>query len=528
MGAACGKSEKESATPASGVTPGASATSTSNETPKYGGTSVGALDTEVLTLDPHMTTVVYTIFEIGPASNGILMYDQNAEIAGDLAESWKYNTDTELIINLRKGVKWHNIAPVNGREFVADDVVYNLKRIGTNDPRFARRARMEPVVDVVAVDKYTVKITLKRPDAYFLDFLANPFTLMVAKEYVESMPDGELTKGCIGTGPFILKEHNKGVGAKLERNPDYFRTDQYGNKLPYLDGLEIMVVPDPTARKVAFKTDKIPSYLATAGEVDEMKAAVPNALVAKTLYGGARYTAFHVTHKPFDDLRVRQAIMYATDIDEYIRVVAQGAGEPMVGAVPPTQGKWALPKEELFTYDLEKAKQLLAEAGLPNGFKTSTEATTVGQYDIQAQVLQSQLKKVGIDLSVKMVPFGEWVSKAYKGQYDIYTCLDEVGVTPDDFVYPRFHTGGKKNTIEYSNPKVDELLDKQRLTIDDEERLKIVYEVQRLINADLPQVNLMQGYFFSLTQPYVHGSHPELFGRIGSTSHLTQFIWYDK
>lgn len=160
---ACGGDEDEEGTPAAGETPGATAQAGK---PKMGGTITSAFDVEVLTLDPHMSTVPYTVWVVGLTQNGVLQYDRNGDVAPDLAESWNYNTDTELVLNLHKGVKWQNLPPVNGRELVADDIVYSLTRLGTQDPKFSHRALLESVDKIEAVDKYTVKITLKSPNAY--------------------------------------------------------------------------------------------------------------------------------------------------------------------------------------------------------------------------------------------------------------------------------------------------------------------------------------------------------------------------
>jgi len=524
---ACGGGDEEE-TATEGVTPAASASPATGVEPKLGGTFRISLDRELLTLDPHISVSYDTLFATGAASNGVLQLDKDGEIVGDLAESWQYNTPTELVVKLHQGVKWQNVAPLNGRELVADDVVYSLTRMGTNDPRFTQRALMGNVDKIEAPDQYTVKVTLKEPDAYFLDTLANPWVLVVSKELVAQQSDGELKQTIVGTGPFILSDYNKAEGAKLKRNPDYFGKDAQGRQLPFLDGVSVLVISNTTAQKAAFKSGQLDITSVSAQELDELKRDVPNAVLTKFLYGGAAYTGMHYTRGPFSDVRVRQAVMYATDADEFIRTVVQGAGERLTGPVPKSFGKWALPDSFLWQYDPEKAKQLLAEAGYPDGFKTSTEACTVAQYDIQAQVMQSQLKKVGIDVSVKIVPFNEWASHAYKKQFDIYTCSDQAFPTVDAYIYRRFHTGGGSNTIDYSNAKVDELLDKQRVTVDEDERLQIVHDLQELIMADLPQVNIYQRYVYMLTQSYVRDYYPALLGRSSSNANLFQYVWLDK
>ena len=120
------------------------------------------------------------------------------------------------------------------------------------------------------------------------------------------------------------------------------------------------------------------------------------------------------------------------------------------------------------------------------------------------------------------------MSHAYKKQFDIYTVLDQTFPTVDAYLYRRFHTGGGSNTIDYSNSKVDELLDKQRVTLDEDERLKAVTELQEILLEDQPQVNLLQGYLFSFTQSYVRNSYPALLGRTGSSANLLQWVWLDQ
>src|SRR5262249_10844418 len=171
-------------------------------------------------------------------------------VEADVAESWTRPNDTTYVFKLRRGVRWHPKAPVNGRELTADDVKYTYERFLTIKGN-GNRPALEMVDKIDAVDKSTVRFVLKEPYAWFLDALASTSTWIVAKEAVEKFGDLKTPESPVGTGPWMLERYEPGVGMTFVRNPNYFVPG-----LPYADGIEVAIDPDPASGFAAFITGK--------------------------------------------------------------------------------------------------------------------------------------------------------------------------------------------------------------------------------------------------------------------------------
>ena len=514
--AGCGRWQDREPTPTSSPSPQPAIG------PKLGGILVAPLEAEALTLDPHMATSPATAMIAGAVYNGLLQYDSEGKIAPDLAENWQYSSPTALVVRLRQGVRWQNVPPVYGRELIADDAVYSLKRAATKEPSYSLRGLLSSVDVIRVVDRYTLQITLTTPDVYLLDALANPCMLIVAREVVAQQPTGELANVAVGTGPFVLKEYERAVGGRLERNPDYFVKDR-----PYLNGVLALVMPDAQARETAFRLGKTDTYRAEPRELSDLMEHIAGARLYTYPYGGMYKIAMNCRRAPFADAHVRQAVRYASDASGYVSVVGQGPGQRASGAVPPAFGKWALPEAYFWEPDVTRAKQLLAMAGYTYGLKTTTEAVA-GYNALQSEVMRQQLAAAGIQLSIRHVPVAEWQAHVYRHELDIWAWLDDPRATIDGYIYASFHTGGQRNSTGYSNRAVDDLLESQRRTLDEEQRLRLVQEVQQILWHEAPEIALFTSYHFVLTQPYVQGYHPQLVGRTGSAANLLQDVWLSK
>src|SRR5262245_54947262 len=256
------------------------------QTPKRGGT-LRMAEREAPNLDPHQSVSFLT------QSYGSMVYSQlvrfaygteqkhpaDFTIVPDLAEKWEYRNPTTLVFQLRKGVRFHPKPPVNGREVTAEDVKYSLERFMAKS---GFRARFEPVQSIEAVDRYTVRITLKEPFAPLLNHLANQtYTPILAREAEEKFKDFNHPDSVIGTGPFILRSYEKGIKVTFERNPDYFVKG-----LPYLDRVVLEITPDTSARLSLLRAGKVDlgsiSGLHAVDEARSMQKTNPEMIVART------------------------------------------------------------------------------------------------------------------------------------------------------------------------------------------------------------------------------------------------------
>ena len=253
------------------VAPHLGAGTATAQTPKRGGTlSLRLWDPPHF--DPHLT-ISYKINVLYTFSHSRLLKHKAGPgvtpgtfpIEGDLAESWTQPNETTYIFKLRKGVRWHNKPPVNGRELTADDVKYTFDRFVTEKGN-ANRAMMAALDKVEVVDKYTVKFTLKEPYVWFLDMVSNPMALaIIPKEAVEKFGDLKKPESVIGTGPWMLDSYRPNVGATYVRNPSYFLPG-----LPYIDKVEVTIDEDNASRMAAFIAGKYDLGYEASGTINRV------------------------------------------------------------------------------------------------------------------------------------------------------------------------------------------------------------------------------------------------------------------
>jgi peptide/nickel transport system substrate-binding protein len=411
-------------------------------------------------------------------------------IEGDLAESWSQPDDTTYVFKLRKGVRFHPKPPVNGRELTAEDVVYSMERFRTvkGNPQ----AYMLAAVDKVeAVDRYTVRFTVKEPFAWFLDMLANPVTLaIVARECVDRFGDLKKAEATVGTGPWMLDGYRPGVGYTLVRHPGYFLPG-----LPYIDRIDVTVDEDNASRMAAFLSGKYDLGWENTGAVnrtdwnvmkDRLRQLRPNLRTAE-FPSNVGYRVFMRTDKaPFSDVRVRRAISHALNRQEVIEVVGDGVGR-VNGAVPVALKDWALPVDELgegaryYRHDPAEARRLLAEAGHPRGFATVMDFNNYGQtfMDDAIQVILRDLKAVGIEARLNVKEYGAYISTSAVGNYEGMYYGATPFIDPDNYLYTNFYPNQPRNVSKVNDPTLTDLLTRQRRTRDVASRRRLIHEIQR-------------------------------------------------
>src|ERR1051326_1467393 len=304
-------------------------------------------------------------------------------VEGDLAESWQRTSDTTYVYKLRKGVRWHNKPPVNGRELTADDVKYSYDRFLTIKGN-GNRYLLEAVEKIEAPDKYTVKFTLKEPNAWFVDQLASTATWIIAKESVERFGDLKKPESVIGTGPWMLDRYDAGTKLIYSRHPNYFVQGQ-----PYADGVDVTIETDPATAFANFIVnggyDLGPEYgfIVRRIDLDLAKQKIPGLQTRDftVMFGGI--TWMKLDQDPFKDVRVRRAVAGNLNWKEVLETNAwsQGHGSPNPG-IPAALKEWTIPIEQLpaegrklYEYDPAASKKLLADAGHPRGLKLPVETT---------------------------------------------------------------------------------------------------------------------------------------------------------
>jgi peptide/nickel transport system substrate-binding protein len=469
------------------------------QTPKKGGVLRLTFQADPLHFDPHQTISFVTMVPLSflysrlvKVKAGPSVKPMTYPIEPDLAESWTQTNDTTYVFKLKKGVRWHPRPPVNGRELTAADVKYTYDRFLTitGNPN---KPVLEYVDKVEAPDKYTVKFTLKEPNAWFLDLLASTSTWIVAKECVEKFGDLKKVESAVGTGPWMLERWEPNVRLVYVKNPNYFVPG-----LPYADGVEVLIDKDPASRLatwLAGKTDFGPEYQHAVRWLDApvAKQRKPGLQTAEYTWLTSGATGFKLANPPFNDLRVRRALGRATNVGEVFESLAfsQGHWTPNP-IVPAAFADWSIPIDQLgpegrrlYEFNTAEAKRLLAEAGHPNGFKVAVEApaTVYGpDFDDFVQITLKNWKAAGIDGDLKLKEYGAFISSTIFGKFDgMFLGLRGAWADPEAYFYRWYMPGQPLNVWGVNDPKLIDMIKLQRRTADVPKRKQIVYDIQRYV-----------------------------------------------
>ncbi|HXJ78303.1 MAG TPA: ABC transporter substrate-binding protein [Candidatus Methylomirabilis sp.] len=470
------------------------------QTPKRGGTLRLTFQSDPVTgFDPQQTISFVTMVPLSfvysrlvKVKAGPSVKPMTYPIEPDLAESWTQPDDKTYVFKLKKGVRWHPKPPVNGREFTADDVKYAYDRFltVTGNPN---RPVLDSVDRIDVLDKYTVKFTLKEPNAWFLDMLASTSTWIIAKECVEKFGDLKKVESVVGTGPWMLERWDPNVRILYVRNPNYFVPG-----LPYADAVDMIIDKDPSSRLatwLAGKTDFGPEYQQVVRRLDlaVAKQRKPGLQMAEYAWFTSGSTGLKIDKPPFNDIRVRRALSRATDLNEVYETNAfsQGFWVPNP-VVPAAAAEWSIPIDQLtpegrklYEHSVADAKRLLAEAGYPNGFKTQVETPSTGygpDFLDGVQVTIKNWKEAGIDSELKMKEYGAFISTTIYGKFDqMYLGLRGAWVDPEAYFYRIYMPGQPLNVMNVNDPKLTDMINLQRRTLDVAKRKQIVYDIQRYL-----------------------------------------------
>jgi len=464
----------------------------STPTPKTGGTLTAAIGSDPVNLDPALSSA-YSTFEIlENVYNQLVGLDENLQVVPELAESWDISEDRlSYTFHLRQGVKFHN-----GREMVADDVVYSLERIRNPETKSGWAYILDPFDKIEAVDQYTVLISTKTVYAPILTKLASSGLAIVPKEEVEK---GDFDKRAVGTGPFTFVEFVPADHTTLKRNDAYWEPGK-----PYLDEIIFKPIPDETVKKTNLQTGNV-DWVDSVPPQDVKDMMSSSDFVVQTVNAPSYwYLGVNTTRKPLDDKRVRQAISYAVDREELAALALYDLGVPSQSPIP--DGNFWKSEYAPYSRDVDKAKSLLAEAGVGDGFDTEFLVAQAYPASVKiAEGAQSELADVGINATIRSLEWSTWLDEEGAGNYDMYICGWIGLVDPDDFFYAQQKTGQIFNFTGYSNPELDKLLDQGRTEIDPDKRKAIYDQVQKILIDDLPYIYLMTQGSVNGWQNYVKG-----------------------
>ena len=455
---------------------------TSNCTPKNDApknTLIVGVPAEAVTLDPYGSN------DYGSSRVTVNIYDRliDKDLQGDfhpaLATSWEFLSPTVLQLKLRKNVLFHN-----GEMFTAEDVKFSVNRM-LQSPEIEHIAGAIKNVDII--DTHTVNLILKAPFAPIVSHLAHSAMAIFNKKAVEESGEN-IDQMPVGTGPYKLKTWNRGQNILLEVNPEYW------GELPKVPNVEFRVIPEESARTIALETGDV-DIAYDIGDVDRDRIREnPDFQLIENPIARTEYLGFNLKsgNPIWQDQRVREAVYYAIDREGIINSVLFGAGS-VADSIIYKSVTGHYDGLNLRKRDIEKSKALLAEAGVPVGIKVSMW-TLEGYRQKILEVIQANLREVGIDASIEVVEYARFLDGTAKGEHDL-VIIAWTTVTGDaDYgIYNLAHSsafGGPGNRSFYSNPEVDSLLEAARIEIDEKKRNSLYQKIQETLYEELPVIPL--------------------------------------
>lgn len=445
----------------------------------------------------HETATISTVWPAMPCFNNLVLFDPLKKtesvdtIIGELAEKWSWQDNyRNLVFFLRKDVRWHD-----GRPFSSKDVKFTFDML-REAPEAQAKLRLNPRKDWYAnleavenPDPHTVVFRLKRPQPSLLLMLASGYTPV----YAAHVPPASYRTGCVGTGPFRLKEWRKGEFVEYVKNPDYFIKGR-----PYLDGLRYVVIVERGTRVAALQAGQVD--VSFPGEIsktaaEQLKKAVPQLVVTPYSENVNNNIIMNVKKPPFDNAKVRLAVSHAIDRRALIEAVHQGGA--MIGAslAPRPHGVWGLLDKDLLALpgygksadEKAQARKLLAEAGYGPQKPLKVEIVTraIAIYVDMASFVINELKQVGIEATLKQIESAQWHAMATRGDYQIGANLTGIGPDdPDANFYENYGCGSPRNYSQYCSEEVMKMIEQQSQELDAKKRLQLVYAIQKRLELE--------------------------------------------
>jgi peptide/nickel transport system substrate-binding protein len=521
------------------------AASSAAGTPKPGGTFRMYLPDDIASFDAstsaknetNETVVAYNRllrFKSGPG-----VQDDELTLQPELAQSWETPDSQTYTFHLRNGVKFADLAPVNGRGLTATDVKFSYEyatRTGQFSGPNATKKLLPPQYNwmldgldsIETPDASTVVVRFSQPYAPFLNYTTTAALPILPHEIYDQ--DGDFSKHIVGTGPFQFDPSSSQHDTRSvwKKNPTYWETGQ-----PYMDQFTYLIIPDPSTAYAAFQTgqlDWLSGATATATTINEIRKANPNA--ASTSYLAFVATDLWMNQTPgalLADARLRQAIGLAIDRDDMINTLGGGKGAwALAGVFPDTFTQDEV--KQILKYDPQQAKQLLSAAGYPNGLDIEFQYTTDygALYVSLVQLLQSQVKKAGINITFKVLDRQDVIQRRKSANYTMQATGSDVYVDIDSLIYQKFMPGSTGNNSRVNDPTLTAMLQAQRREFAAAKRKDIIRQAATYIaDHSLGYVT----YYSQLTEfwhPYLKGYAPNFGNAGGTTAPNIEAIWQEK
>jgi peptide/nickel transport system substrate-binding protein len=501
--------------------------------------------------------------------------DTNLQLVPELAQRWEVSADGRLYtFHLRKGVLFHDNACFpggKGREMNAQDVKFSYDRI--LDPRTGslgfdfyknyvegakefeeevnkatienRKPTINTVSGFVVQDDSTFIIKLKKPFGPFIYYTCLGFAYVVPREAVEKYGK-DYFQNPVGTGCFIFENWTPDLEINLRRNPNYWGKDQFGNQLPYVDRVKFRFIKDLSQQLLEFTNGTIDESYRIPNElfrsiVSEDKKLTPEYskyILQRTSALTIQFYGYLTSGKIFNNVKLRQAFNYAVDREKIIKYVlnGQGSGAAIYGIVPPSMPNYNARNIKGYSFDLDKARKLMEEAGYPGGRGLPDITLNIneggGRNTQVAEAIQNMLKEIGVTVKLQLLQFAQHLDNIDAGRADFWR-LGWIADYPDPETFLNLFYGKNVpdnpkekspiNSYRYKNKKYDELFEKALSISDIQERNRIYEEAEQIAVSEAPVLFIYYDEDYRLEQPYVRGYALDPMHRVEM-----KYVWLDK
>jgi peptide/nickel transport system substrate-binding protein len=475
-----------------GATEEQDGTTEANSSTEDKDTLVAGLDDDPPQLDPHFSTAAVDRQVFHSIYDKLVDVDEELNFIPQLAEDWKISDDKKTYtLFLRQGVKFHD-----GEPFNAEAVQFNFERMLDPKSGSSRTSELSSVESVEIVDEYTVDIHLKEPFSPFLAVLSDRAGMMVSPKAVQDKGE-DFKNSPVGTGPFKFVERVKQDKIVLERNGDYWGGEPKFKKVIY--------------RPYSDENVRLTNLL--SGDVDIINKVPPkdvedlqnNANITLSEKGSLGFQGLYLNNKsePFNNKALRNALDLVINRDAIVKVALRGTAVPAAGPIPP--GTWAYdesiePKQQ----NIEKAKEIMKEAGYPDGFSFTLKITAKPVEEQISQMVQSMAAEAGIKVEIEKVEFGTMLDQMDNFEFNAVRLGWSGRTDPDGNIHALFHSTGYIN-YGYSNPKMDELLEQARVETEQSVRKELYTQATKLGQDESPFIFIYHELDYKAYKNHVKG-----------------------
>jgi len=509
-------------------------------TPQYGGTITLSIPQDIGSFDPYygggytitpawMEKVVGPMWTVDPkVFNYSMLFVPSDYVGGYLAQSWELTDASTYIVHLRQGVHWQNIPPANGREFTSADVVWSyshqfgLGSFTTHAPFSATYTVFQNLSSLTAPDKYTVIFKWKTSNPEYIIEAMDPTDSeqsIANQEATAQYGDLKDWHHVVGTGPFMLTDYVTGSSATLVRNPNYWGYDEHfpKNQLPYIDSLKYLIIPDVATTLAALRTGKIDA-MDNIGLTDSNNLKKTNPELVSLTYATSNQPTIdpRVDVAPFKDINVRIAMQHALDLPTITSSYYGGTCSPlpltltsyaMTGWGYPYD-QWPQSLKDSYSYNPTLAKQMLAAAGFPNGFKTDIVAQNTVDMDL-LQVVKSYFAAVGITMDIRPMAAADWTAYVMRGHNQDALAQRQAGGLGLNYAFirqlSRYQTGYMTNWLMVADPTYDAFYTQAVAASSIDQLKQIVHDANKYVAEQHWSISLVQCNLFTFNEPWLKG-----------------------